>query len=102
MGRCACFVYSGSSCNTYSVRQSCWQRGRFFYPVACFGSFGVACRPDRRATLFKNPAEALISRGLEGVPMRKRSLVALVFLLLATVPRAAEKRFITEKDLLKF
>ena len=34
--------------------------------------------------------------------MRKRPLVVLVFLLLATVPRAAEKRFITEKDLLKF
>jgi dipeptidyl aminopeptidase/acylaminoacyl peptidase len=34
--------------------------------------------------------------------MRKRSLVVLAFLLLATVPRAAEKRFITEKDLLKF
>jgi dipeptidyl aminopeptidase/acylaminoacyl peptidase len=34
--------------------------------------------------------------------MRKRHLVALAFLLLATVPRAAEKRFITEKDLLKF
>jgi dipeptidyl aminopeptidase/acylaminoacyl peptidase len=34
--------------------------------------------------------------------MRKRHLVALAFLLLAIVPRAAEKRFITEKDLLKF
>jgi dipeptidyl aminopeptidase/acylaminoacyl peptidase len=34
--------------------------------------------------------------------MRKRSLMVLVFLLLVTVPRAAEKRFITEKDLLKF
>jgi dipeptidyl aminopeptidase/acylaminoacyl peptidase len=34
--------------------------------------------------------------------MRKRHLVALALLLLATVPRAAEKRFITEKDLLKF
>jgi dipeptidyl aminopeptidase/acylaminoacyl peptidase len=34
--------------------------------------------------------------------MRKRPLVALVCVLLATVPRAAEKRFITEKDLLKF
>jgi dipeptidyl aminopeptidase/acylaminoacyl peptidase len=34
--------------------------------------------------------------------MRKRSLVALACLLLATVPHAAEKRFITEKDLLKF
>ena len=34
--------------------------------------------------------------------MRKRLLVALACLLLATVPRAAEKRFITEKDLLKF
>ena len=34
--------------------------------------------------------------------MRKRPLVVLVCLLLATVPRAAEKRFITEKDLLKF
>ena len=34
--------------------------------------------------------------------MRTRPLVVLVCLLLATVPRAAEKRFITEKDLLKF
>src|SRR4029453_12255416 len=34
--------------------------------------------------------------------MRKRHLIAIAFLLLATVPRAAEKRFITEKDLLKF
>src|SRR6478672_5645478 len=34
--------------------------------------------------------------------MRKLHLVALAFLLLATVPHAAEKRFITEKDLLKF
>src|SRR5262245_55127925 len=34
--------------------------------------------------------------------MRKRHLVALALLLLVTVPRAAEKRFITEKDLLKF
>jgi len=34
--------------------------------------------------------------------MSKRRLVALVFLLLAAVPRAAEKRFITENDLLQF
>ena len=34
--------------------------------------------------------------------MRKRQLVVLACLLLATVPQAAEKRFITEKDLLKF
>src|SRR6476660_4312331 len=34
--------------------------------------------------------------------MRKRYLVALTFVLIATVPRAAEKRFITENDLLKF
>src|SRR5919112_1420084 len=35
--------------------------------------------------------------------MCKRSLiVAVAFLLLATLPRAAEKRFITDKDLLKF
>jgi dipeptidyl aminopeptidase/acylaminoacyl peptidase len=34
--------------------------------------------------------------------MRKRHLVVFAFLLLAIVPRAAEKRFITEKDLLKF
>lgn len=34
--------------------------------------------------------------------MRKHPLVVLVCLLLVTVPRAAEKRFITEKDLLKF
>ena len=34
--------------------------------------------------------------------MRQRHLVALALLLLVTVPRAAEKRFITEKDLLKF
>src|SRR3954469_5219506 len=34
--------------------------------------------------------------------MRKRPLIVVVFLLLATVPRAADTRFITEKDLLKF
>ena len=34
--------------------------------------------------------------------MRKRSMIVLVFLLVAIVPRAAEKRFITERDLLKF
>src|SRR5678816_345607 len=34
--------------------------------------------------------------------MRKRTSIVLVFLLLAAIPRAAEKRFITEKDLLKF
>ena len=34
--------------------------------------------------------------------MRKRHLVVLACLLLVTLPRAAEKRFITEKDLLKF
>src|SRR4249919_3868297 len=34
--------------------------------------------------------------------MRKRPVVVLALLLLAAVPRAAEKRFITEKDLLKF
>jgi dipeptidyl aminopeptidase/acylaminoacyl peptidase len=34
--------------------------------------------------------------------MRKRDLIVLACLLLATVPRAAERRVITEKDLLKF
>jgi len=34
--------------------------------------------------------------------MRKHHVAVLVILLLATTPRAAEKRFITEKDLLKF
>src|SRR6188472_359407 len=34
--------------------------------------------------------------------MRKGYVVGLAFLLLVIVPRAAEKRFITEKDLLKF
>ena len=34
--------------------------------------------------------------------MRKGYLIALAFLLLITVSRAAEKRFITESDLLKF
>jgi len=34
--------------------------------------------------------------------MRKRTSIVLVFLLLAAIPRAAEKRFITEKDPLKF
>ncbi len=34
--------------------------------------------------------------------MRKHHVIALILLLLAIVPRAAEKRFITEKDLLKF
>lgn len=34
--------------------------------------------------------------------MRKRSLIVVAFLFLIVLPRAAEKRFITEKDLLKF
>jgi dipeptidyl aminopeptidase/acylaminoacyl peptidase len=34
--------------------------------------------------------------------MRKRHLVVVALLMLVSVPRAAERRFITEKDLLKF
>jgi len=34
--------------------------------------------------------------------MRKRPLIVVAFLLLASMPRAADKRFIMEKDLLKF
>src|SRR5262245_5184139 len=66
---------------------------------------GLAVRRTTGPIPYAEPsriANALLSRSLGGVRMRKRHLVALALLLLVTVPRAAEKRFITEKDLLKF